>query len=111
MRALESTPTVAMANTELLIPAIYAAIDSANEALPPERKLAKDPQQAILGPTAQIDSLGLITLLVAVETQVQAKFGLSLSLTFEVAQPQSGVRTIQDLADYVQRKTCANRAA
>lgn len=99
-----------MVAPELVTDAIYEAVRTVNEALGPDQQLAQDLRQPILGPRAQLDSLGLLNLLVAVESQAQSKLKVRLSLTLELTQPQSGVETIEDLRAYLLQK-CSERQA
>lgn len=83
--------------------AVYSAISQVNQALRPEDQLTACPSQAILGPQASLDSLGLVQLLVSVENELERAMGLSLSLTFELTQPEAGVSTIGELIAFIEK--------
>lgn len=84
-----------------MLDAIYRAVDGLNEALPPESRLARAESERILGEEAKIDSLGFVTLMVSVESEVQAAFGDCPSLAEELTATDVGVVSIGGLADFL----------
>jgi len=82
---------------------IYAAIDEANlEGLDPP--MGKAPETPVHGNGSNLDSLGLINFVVAVEENVEQAFGVSIVLGDERAldlQP-SPFDSVAALADYVE---------
>jgi hypothetical protein len=60
---------------------VHQAIDELNLTRPAALRIAKDPETALVGAQAAIDSLELVTLLHQVETEVSARFGVAVALT------------------------------
>lgn len=69
-----------MTQPDRALQAVYAAIDETNPMLRGKARLEKAPGTALIGPGSQLDSLGLVNLIVAVETRVEQDFGRSISL-------------------------------
>jgi D-alanine--poly(phosphoribitol) ligase subunit 2 len=92
-----------MSKTEKILQAIYDAVDEINEQLPRGKILAKSPETVLFGQSGQLDSLGLVSLIVAVEQHVQAEFGSDVTLADEraLSQKNSPFRTIATLAAYI----------
>lgn len=92
-----------MARDERVLDAIFHAIDEVNALLPEDRRVPKSENTPLLGDSAVVDSLGLINVIVAVEQQVEARFGRAISLTGvdELTQPDGPLRTVGALADHV----------
>ena len=82
---------------------IYEAIDEVNQQLQPGRGMAKSPETVLFGKGAQLDSLGLVNLVVATEQRLSETFGVALTLANEKAfsRKQSPFRTVGSLAEYV----------
>ena len=82
---------------------IYEAIDEINQQLPPGRAMVKSPETVLFGKGAQLDSLGLVNLVVGTEQRLSDTFGVALTLANEKAfsMKQSPFRTVGSLADYV----------
>jgi acyl carrier protein len=82
---------------------VLAAIDEINETLPGDRKLTKQPETRLFGRGSTLDSLGLVSLIVAVEQRLGEEFGLALTLADEKAlsRASSPFRSIDSLTSYV----------
>lgn len=80
---------------------VFAAIDELNEQR--DAPLPKDDDTVLFGRDAQLDSLGLVNLVVAIEEQVADAFDVSLSLADEdaLAQESSPFHTVGTLTAYV----------
>jgi len=91
-----------MDKREQVLQVIYGAVDDANEALPPERRLEKSPETILYGVGGKLDSLGLVNLIVATEQRIEEVFGVVVTLADEraISQQHSPFRTIGSLADY-----------
>lgn len=94
-----------MSKTERILPAIYDAVDEINGQLPKGNSLAKSPETVLFGRSGQLDSLGLVSLIVAVEQNIQVEFGSDVTLADEraLSQRNSPFQTIATLAAYISR--------
>ena len=98
-----AAPSVPATRRARLLEAIYRAVDGLNETLPPESRLARAESERILGDDAKLESLGFVTLMVAVESEIQSAFGECQSLAEELTTPGDGVLTLGGLADFLDR--------
>jgi acyl carrier protein len=91
-----------MNDTENIVVAIYCAVDWINGELPPDRQLIKAPETRLLGSQSVLDSMQLVSLIVAIEREVEDTFGVALTLADEraLSMKASPFRSIQSLADY-----------
>jgi acyl carrier protein len=92
-----------MNNSENIIAAIYRAVDWINGELPPDRQLIKAPETRLLGSQSVLDSMHLVSLIVAIEREVEDGFGVALTLADEraLSMKASPFRSIRSLADYI----------
>jgi hypothetical protein len=92
------------ASREAVLKALLEAVDAVNAQLPRARRLARSPETALLGDTSTLDSLGLVSLIVAAEEKVEEAFGVSLTLVDEAARPaeESPFLTLATLAEHLQ---------
>jgi acyl carrier protein len=92
-----------MQNQSRIIEILYQAIDETNLQLPQDAKLEKRIDEIVVGPKGKLDSLGLITFLVAAEEKLQAGLGANISLTSELTAMgnENPFRTIGSLAEFV----------
>ena len=91
-----------MSKREKLIQLIFRAVDQVNGHLPNESHLEKSLETILSGEEAKLDSLGLISLIVALEQELEKEFGISVTLVDEttMSQDHNPFRTIRTLADY-----------
>jgi len=92
-----------MNDPENILAAIYRAVDWINGELPPDRQLIKAPETRLLGSQSVLDSMHLVSLIVAIEREVEDTFGVALTLADEraLSMKESPFRSIQSLADYI----------
>ncbi len=92
-----------MNDPENIVTAIYRAVDWINGELPPDRQLIKAPETRLLGSQSVLDSMHLVSLIVAIEREVEDIFGVTLTLVDEraLSMKESPFRSIQSLADYI----------
>jgi acyl carrier protein len=92
-----------MNDPENIAAAIYRAVDWINGELPPDRQLIKAPETRLLGSQSVLDSMHLVSLIVAIEREVEDTFGVALTLADEraLSMQASPFRSIQSLADYI----------
>jgi acyl carrier protein len=89
-----------------VVDAVNGAVDDLNEILGPEEHLGKSPEVALIGKDAQLDSLGLVNLIVLVEEKIQQAFGVGITLVDEraMSQSKSPFRTLGSLAEFVEEQ-------
>jgi len=82
---------------------IYNSVDEINQELPADSQLEKAPDTILYGQSGKLDSLGLVSLIVAIEQNVEEVFTKTILLADEKAmsQERSPFRTIGSLRDYV----------
>ena len=92
-----------MNDPENILAAIYRAVDWINGELPPDRQLIKAPETRLLGSQSVLDSMHLVSLIVAIEREVEDTLGMALTLADEraLSMNASPFRSIQSLADYI----------
>jgi acyl carrier protein len=92
-----------MVPQETILRTIYDAIDEINASFPDERQVTKSPDTILFGKSGQLDSLGLVNLVVTVESMLESETGTSVTLADEKAMSQthSPFRTVSALADYI----------
>jgi len=85
---------------------VYRAIDDLNRQLLPEHRLEKSPETVVFGRDGRLDSLGLVSLIVAIEQAVEDELAVSVALADEKAMSQrsSPFRTVGVLAAYVRTR-------
>lgn len=88
---------------EGIIQAIFKAIDEVNRQLPKERRIEKSTDTVLFGQLGKLDSLGLVTLIMAVEQKIEKKFRIKITLANEnaMSQENSPFRTIGTLIDSI----------
>ena len=88
---------------------VYRAVDEINGELTPEQQLAKNPATVLFGTEATIDSMGLVSFIVAVEEQLSEELGLSMTLADDKAMSmeRSPFKTLATLIQYVQNRIAA----
>ena len=87
-----------------LLETIYKSLDEINENLNDAKKLIKDKNTVLFGKDGQLDSLGLVNLLVTIEQNIEDEFDASLTLADEraMSQEHSPFRTVGSLVDYIE---------
>ena len=92
-----------MNDPENIVTAIYCAVDWINGELRPDRQLIKARETRLLGSQSVLDSIHLVSLIVAIEREVEDMFGVTLTLVDEraLSMKESPFRSIQSLADYI----------
>ena len=63
---------------------VYAAVDEVNKDLTDEQQLIKAPATVLFGRDATIDSMALVSFIVAVEEQIHDQLGISLGRILRV---------------------------
>ncbi|MBF0175925.1 MAG: acyl carrier protein [Magnetococcales bacterium] len=88
---------------EEILATIYGCVDEINRQLPKNGQLQKSPASILIGAGGVLDSLGLITLLVALEDALKKKLGLACFLLDEkiLVDPQGPFHTIDGLLQWI----------
>ena len=87
---------------DAVIAAIYKAIDELNAQRPPKQRLKKDPETGLYDDKGDLNSIELVTLVVAVEQAVEKQFGVTVTLADKAfSQRRSPFRTVGSLAAFV----------
>ena len=86
-----------------MVQAIFDAIDEINQQLPGKEHLEKSNDTILFGRSGKLDSLGLVSLIVAVEERVEEEYGVAISIADEraMSQENSPFKSIGTLADYI----------
>jgi acyl carrier protein len=82
---------------------LYRAVDELNDQLPPAQQLPKSRDTVLLGEGGRLDSLALVSFVVAVEQEFAGRVGLTLDLMSEQVWDRADgpLRTIGTLADFI----------
>jgi len=87
-----------------IIELIYTSIDELNEQNEADSQLTKTESTIIFGKDSNIDSLGLVNLIVSLEQYVNDEFNVEISLADEraMSQENSPFSTVSTLASYIE---------
>ncbi|MBK8020920.1 MAG: hypothetical protein IPK19_05690 [Chloroflexi bacterium] len=89
-----------------ILEVIYGAIDDINRQLPAEQRLAKTPTTELYTESSNMDSLGLVNLILSTEERLEDAFGVSISISDQsvISRASNPFRTVQTLADFIEGK-------
>jgi hypothetical protein len=89
-----------------ILEAIYQGIDVVNGQLSERSKLVKSTETVLMGEGGVLDSLGLITLLVAVEDAIQSNMGTHITVLDEeaLANASGPYNTVDSLRNWISRR-------
>jgi acyl carrier protein len=93
-------------NTEgKIIQIIYEVIDETNARLPPERHLEKSGETVLFGKQGQLDSIGLVHFIVAVEDRLREDLGISITVADDHAMSAttSPFRSVSSLTRHIRQ--------
>ncbi|MGH8068516.1 MAG: hypothetical protein ACRERE_25430 [Candidatus Entotheonellia bacterium] len=82
---------------------VYRVIDTTNRHLPPGKAIVKSPDAILFGESGNLDSLGLVNLIVNLEDEVHTSLGVPILLADEraMSQKKSPFRTVASLTEYL----------
>jgi D-alanine--poly(phosphoribitol) ligase subunit 2 len=82
---------------------IFNAVEEINNQLPDEKQLIKSTKTTLFGREGNLDSLGLVNLVVTIEQNIEDEFDVRITIADEraMSQKHSPFRTIGTLADYI----------
>jgi len=89
---------------------VYDAIDEINKENSKKQKITKSLDTVLYGGQNNLDSLGLVNLIVNIEEKIEDNLGITIDLTDDKAmsQKRSPFRTIGTLVDYITKKSREN---
>ena len=92
-----------MGNRKIIENLIITSVKEVNEQLPQEQQLGQSTKTVLFGKDGKLDSLGLVTLLVIIEQNIEDELDVSITIADEraMSQKRSPFRTIDTLANYV----------
>jgi acyl carrier protein len=95
-----------MTTRAAILGAVLDAIRDTNAVLPPDRALEVTESATLLGHSGSLDSLGLVQLLVAVESRCQEATGRTITLTDAVvaALEENPFRTVRTLVAHIEER-------
>jgi|APSaa5957512622_1039677.scaffolds.fasta_scaffold77594_2 acyl carrier protein len=93
-----------MKNNREIQEAVYDAVREINEQVDEKMRLELSNHTILIGDGSMLDSIGLVTLIVTAEQNIEDRFDVSLTLADEKAmsQKQSPFRTIGSLIGYIE---------
>ena len=92
-----------MMNKEKIIQSIFTAVEEINGQLPGNKQLEQSTKTVLFGKDGKLDSLGLVSLIIAIEQNIEDEFDECITIADEraMSQKRSPFRTIGTLADYI----------
>lgn len=92
-----------MLSRDEILQAVFNAIDEVNALSPQEVRLKKSGDAPLFGPKGNLDSLGLINLMVATERELEGQSGIQVNIANEgaMSRPNEVFQTINTLVDYI----------
>lgn len=95
-----------MVDKGTVIGVLLDAVDDLNRQLPKEGQLEKSTETVLSGEGGQLDSLGIINLIIAVEQKVEDEFHTVITLTDDMLLlvADGPLRTIDTLADFLVKR-------
>ena len=92
-----------MRNRKTIENLIISSVKEINEQLPQEQQLGQSTKTVLFGKDGKLDSLGLVTLLVIIEQNIEDELDVSITIADEraMSQKRSPFRTIGTLTDYI----------
>jgi len=92
-----------MLDKEKITNAIFMAVEEVTQQLLEKGKLEKNLGVVLYGQGGRLDSLELVSLIVAVEHKITKEFGIAITLADEraMSQENSPFRTLSSLYDYI----------
>jgi acyl carrier protein len=93
-----------MAKINKITKLIYEVFDEINVQLTNENQLAKSTKTIIFGKDGQLDSLGLVNLVVMIEQNIEDNYDVEITIADEraISQKHSPFSTVRSLADYIE---------
>jgi D-alanine--poly(phosphoribitol) ligase subunit 2 len=92
-----------MADKQKITELIYSAFDTINEELPKKNRLEKKNDEIIFGDGGKLDSLGLVNLIVSIESIIDEELDKQIVIANEKAMSMknSPFRNVDTLAEFI----------
>ncbi len=92
-----------MEQKDIVMQKVLEAVEELNLQLEDDQQIAVAAETVLFGKGGKIDSLGLVNLIVILESLIVDEFDRQISLADEraISQTHSPFRTVQSLADYI----------
>ena len=92
-----------MGNRKTIENLIITSVKEINEQLPQEQQLGQSTKTVLFGKDGKLDSLGLVSILVMIEQNIEDEFDVSITIADEraMSQKHSPFRTVETLVDYI----------
>ena len=92
-----------MENREKIKSIIFKSVGEINDQLQEQQQLNQSSQTVLFGKNGKLDSLGLVSLIIIIEQNIEDEFDVSITIADEKAmsQKRSPFRTIATLVDYI----------
>lgn len=92
-----------MSENERIVQVIFSALDKVNQELPKGQQLEKSADTVLYDDSGVLDSLGLVTLIVAIEEGIEEEFEVIVALANEKSffQKVSPFKTVETLVGYI----------
>tara|TARA_B100000315_G_C14553403_1_gene576933 strand:+ start:279 stop:578 length:300 start_codon:yes stop_codon:yes gene_type:complete len=89
-----------------IINLIYSVIENVNLSLSDEKKIPTSYDTKLYGAAGQLDSLGMVNFIVALENKIEKDFGCSIKLLNEktLLQKNSPFETVDSLSEYIEHQ-------
>jgi len=93
-----------MGNRKTIENLIITSVKEINEQLPQAEQLGQSTKTVLFGKDGKLDSLGIVTLVVIIEQNIEDEFDIPITLADEraMSQENSPFRTVGSLADYIE---------
>ena len=87
---------------ERVISLVFKAITEINQQLLPEQRIDPSPETVLIGEQAKLDSMGLVSLLVVIEGEIENDFGIDLTFLDENSVLDENIlKNVSSLAIYL----------
>lgn len=88
---------------EQILEIIYKSLDEINDMSQAKNSIKNNPDTILFGKGSQLDSFGLVNLIIEIESKIDEAFDKAVTLADEKAMSQmnSPFRTINSLTDYI----------
>ena len=100
-----------MAPKDRITKAVYAAVDEVNEQLQGGIEIEKSLDARLYGDQGKLESLDFVTLIMAVEEEINSEFGTDITIADEnlLSKEKSPFSTLGTLIDYLDKVVPAEK--